>query len=144
VVKGKDSDTNISDDNEHHLSPFPVSRLAPAFELVDLAKEIARADDMLSIHADGKLGVLADQIRNLQQEALSILKKTRESQVLHRAECGYQKKAGKVYHLYKKESGALVLSLLSPEDWGRRMPYSFEGSFRLENDMSWTRITPDI
>jgi hypothetical protein len=28
--------------------------------------------------------------------------------------------------------------MLSPEDWGGQPPKPFRGSYRLENDMSWT------
>ncbi len=31
-----------------HSSPYPVSRLAPGFDLVDLAREIDQADQMVS------------------------------------------------------------------------------------------------
>lgn len=127
-------------ENGEHLSPYPVSRLAPAFELVDLAKEIARADDMLSIQTGGKLKLLADQIRGLQEEARAILERTSRDQQLHRAECNFRKKPGMIYHLYKKEDQSLVFSMLSPADWGERQPHLFEGSFRLESDMSWTEM----
>lgn len=30
-----------------HLSPYPVSRLVPAIELVELAREVSEADDTL-------------------------------------------------------------------------------------------------
>ena len=120
------------------LSTYPVSRLAPPYELVDLAKEIAKADDMLSVQTNGKLRLLAEQIRGLQEEAKKILKETRQNQQLHHAECSFKKKIGHIYHLYKKEDGSLVFSLLSPQEWGKRMPHEFVGSFRLENDMTWT------
>lgn len=126
--------------SKEHLSPYPVSRLAPSFELVDLAREIARADDLLSMQTGGKLKLLADQIRGLQQEALAILEKTRRDQQLHRALCNFAKKPGQIYHLYAKEDQSLIFSLLSPADWKGRQPYRFEGSFRLESDMSWTEM----
>ena len=128
-----------SDAGKDHLSPYPVSRMAPAFELVDLAKEISRADDMLSVQTSGKLRLLADQIRNLQEEAHKILHETRRNQELHRAECSFGKKAGQVYHLYRREDGTLLFSMLSPAEWGEKLVHAFEGSFRLEADMSWTQ-----
>lgn len=132
---------NRSDSSEKkHLSPYPVSRLAPSFDLVDLAREISKADDMLSVQTKGKLRLLAEQIRGLQREAKKILEETKRNQELHRAQCGFAKKPGRIYHLYRLENGRLIFSMLSPEDWGDRLPYIFEGSFRLENDMSWTEI----
>ena len=49
-----------------NTAPYPVSRMAPAVELVDLAKEIAHADQMLNLQVNNKLRVIADQIKNLQ------------------------------------------------------------------------------
>ena len=123
-----------------YLAPYPVSRLAPACELVDLAGEIARADDMLSMQANGKLQLVAEQIRRLQQEAQIILHETKRNQDLHRAECNLQKKIGQIYHLYRKNDGKLLFSLISPEEWGWRLPYTFVGSYELASDMSWQDI----
>ena len=136
-----DSKENKEKEKKEHLSTYPISRLAPSFELVDLAKEIARADDMLTLQTSGKLNLLAKQIRELQEEAIKILEETRKNQELHRAECGFAKKVGQTYHLYRKKDDKLIFSLLSPADWGERPPYTYEGSYRLENDMSWTLIS---
>jgi hypothetical protein len=123
------------------LSPYPVSRLAPSYELVDLANEISRADDMLTVQASGKLRLLAEQIKVLQKEAHKILHETRRNQELHRAECNFKKKVGQIYHLYRKDDETLLFSLLSPEEWGRRLPYAYVGSYRLTSDMSWQDIS---
>ena len=136
----KEREKRDTTENGDHSSSYPVSRLAPPFELVDLAKEIAHADDMLSIQTGGKLKLLADQIRGLQEEARTILEKTRRDQQLHRAECNFRKKPGVIYHLYRKEDQTLVFSMLSPAEWGKRQPHRFEGSYRLESDMSWTEM----
>lgn len=123
-----------------HLSTYPVSRLAPPFDLIDLARDIAKADDMLSLQTEGKLRLLAEQIRNLQDEALKILQETKKNQDLHRAECGFQKRVGHVYHLYRKEGDTLFFSMISPEEWGDRLTHAYVGSYRLEPDMSWTEV----
>lgn len=127
-------------EKKEFLSSYPISRLAPPYELVDLAKEIARADDLLSVQTNGKLRLLAEQIRGLQEEAQKILMATKKNQELHRAECGFKKKAGQIYHLYTKDDQTLIFSLLSPREWREGLPYNFVGSFRLEHDMSWTQV----
>ena len=128
---------------QDNSAPYPVSRMAPAFELVDLAKEISQADATLNNHVNSKLRVIADQIRHLQQEAHKILEETQKDQLLHRAACQFKRQPGKVYHLYQKQDGRLYFSLLSPQDWQQTPPHTFIGSYRLENDMSWTDINRD-
>ncbi len=119
-------------------APYPVSRMAPATELVDLASQIAEADNMLANVTHGKLRQIAEQIKSLQQQAGEILQATARDQQLHRAQCNFQRKPGTTYHLYRRGDGREYLSMLAPQEWGGEPPHLFIGSFRLENDMSWT------
>ena len=121
-----------------NTAPYPVSRLAPAFELVDLAQAISAADASLASHATGKLKVIAEQIQQLQDAARQILEETRRSQELHRAACNFRRQPGHVYHLYRKPDGSTYFSMLTPADWSGKPPHEFVGAFRLESDMSWT------
>jgi hypothetical protein len=124
-------------------SPYPVSRMASAFELVDLARQISEADKMLNSRVSAKLKVIADQIKALQHEARSILAEANRDQELNHARCNFQRKPGNVYHLYKKVDGTTYFSMLSPEDWQEMPPHEFIGSYRLENDMSWRPLDED-
>lgn len=119
-------------------APYPVSRMAPAIDLVDLAREIGEADKMLSATASARLQVIADQVRVLQEEARQVLEQTRCDQELHRAQCNFKRVPGKTYHLYRKADSSTYFSILTPRDWRGRPPHEFLGSYRLENDMSWS------
>ena len=135
--------THSDDENRYpsdSSSRYPVSRLAPPFALVDLAREIAQADELLSNRAGAKLEVIARQVRLLQEQAREVLAQTRRDQQLHRARCNFHKRPGQIYHLYRDQRDESVLSLLSPADWRGRPPHRFEGSFRLESDGSWTPL----
>lgn len=121
-------------------SPYPVSRLAPTHDLVDVAKQIQDADTMLGVKVGGQLEVIAEQIRSLQAKARELLDHANESAELHRALCTFKKRVGATYHLYRRGDGRRYFSLLSPEEWGAAAPHPFEGSFRLELDMTFTRV----
>ena len=120
--------------------PYAANRLGASIELVDMAREIALADNMINTRVSAKLRVIADQIRHLQQEAREILEETKRDQQLHHAECNFKRIPGKTYHLYEKQQGRQYFSMLSPDDWGSSPPHQFVGSFRLENDMSWSPL----
>jgi hypothetical protein len=122
-------------------SPYPVSRLAPAHDLVDTARQIAEADHLIGTVTNAKLELIAKQIRALQDEARGILDDARANADLHRAACNFRKTPGHAYHLYRRGDGSLYFSMLSPEDWHGEPPHAFEGSYRLEADMSWTRTS---
>lgn len=121
-----------------HSSPYPVSRLAPSFDTGELAAEVAKAESMLSARTGAKLRVIADQIRQLQEEARKVLSDAREEQALTHADCAFKRIPGRTYHLYRRANGRAFFSMLSPEDWGGRSPHEFLGSYRLEVDYSWT------
>ncbi len=129
---------------EARTSPYPVSRLAPAFGLVDLAAEVERADQAIAGQTNAQLELIAEQIRQLQAKAREILEKAQHDLQLHKARCAFAKRPGQVYHLYRTKAGELQFSLLSPADWGGRPPHEYQGAWRLEADQRWTRVeTPE-
>jgi hypothetical protein len=128
-------------DGPARAAPYALSRMAPAFSLVDAAAEIESADAMLATTTGGKLGVIAEQIRRLQEQARSMLERAQRDAELHRARCSFQKRPGGVYHLYRMDAdGQRWFSLLAPEEWLRPQPQSYEGTYRLEADMAFTRL----
>src|SRR6478609_6634504 len=124
-----------------HASPYPVSRLAPVHDLVDIAAEIQKADAVLGTVATSQLAVIAEQIRSLQAKARTVLERARKDAELHRARCSFEKKAGQTYHLYRRDDGVTYFSLLGPDEWRLPQPQTFVGSYRLELDMSFTPLT---
>ena len=125
-------------------SPYPISRLAGAVDLVDIAKQISDADKMIGIVASAELNLIADQIRALQERARTILNDAKESLDIHQARASFVKRPGHVYHLYLRKNSSGVeersLSMISPEEWGGASTGTFLGSYRLELDQSWTRV----
>ncbi len=120
--------------------PYPTSRLAPRYELVDLAREIEQADAALGTVVGAQLDVIREQMRSLKEQAERLLLEAQTSARLHRARCQFKKIPGRVYHLYRRDEGELYFSMLSPADWKGAPPHSFEGSYRLEADMSWVPV----
>ena len=61
-----------------YSAPYPVSRMAPSFDLINLAEEISQADTTLTAHPSGKLRLIATQIKALQDEARQVLDQTQQ------------------------------------------------------------------
>jgi hypothetical protein len=142
MAKHDDSDELVRHEGRKHQgparsSPYPVSRLAPTHDLVDMAKQIQEADHMIGTVVHSKLEVIAEQIKNLQDQARRILESANHDATLHRARCNFKRRPGQIYHLYRRGDDDAYFSMLSPMDWGKA-PHEFVGSFRLETDMSWT------
>jgi hypothetical protein len=123
-----------------HAAPYPISRMAPAFDLVDVAKQIQDADALLGTVTTGKLVILAEQIKRLQAEAMAMLEKTKLDAELHRVPCNFEKRPGGVVHLYERANGTRYFSLLAPDEWISKPAQTCLGSYRLESDASFTPL----
>jgi hypothetical protein len=121
-------------------APYALSRLAGPISLVDVAREIERADQTIASTAGAKLELIAEQMRNLRAQAEQVLERAQRDAELHRAEARFVRHPGKVYHLYERPTGARYWSLLSPEEWAGAPPHAHVGSYRLELDQSWTPL----
>lgn len=122
-------------------STHPMSRLAPPFNPVDQSLVLEESRKMLSAVARGKLEFIAQQIRHLQEEAKKIIMEAEINMQLHHASCSFQKRPGHTYHLYLR--GPLqtdtYFSLVSPEEWGNP-PHHFLGSYKLNEDLTWSFV----
>ncbi len=119
-------------------APYGTSRLAPAIDLVDTARQIAEADNVIGTVVNAKLEVIAEQIRHLQQQAREVLQRAMDDAQMHRAECRFRKRVGETYFLYRRGDATQYFSMLSPDDWNGEPPHEPMGAYRLEADMSWS------
>ena len=124
-------------DGPARTSPYPLSRLSAPHDLVDVAREIQKADEIIGAVTSGKLALIAEQIRLLQEQARAVIDEARRDVDLHRAACAFRKRPGAVYHLYRKADDSLYFSMLSPEDWRGEPPDAFEGSHVLGVDQTF-------
>lgn len=130
---------NLSNTEGRSL-PYPMARGAPPIDLVDVARQIADADQFIDARVGSNLELIARQIKQLQEEARTLLAAAERDQALHRVSCNVVKHPGRSYHLYRKSNGERYFSLLSPREWGNSTPHQHLGSYRLEADRSWSEI----
>jgi len=111
------------------------------FDLVELANQVAQADQFTRATAGSKLQVIAEQVRFLQEQARKVLEEARMNALLHKTNCNFKKIPGTTYYIYKqrKNPAEEFLSMISPEEWGSSGP-EFVAGYRLEFDMSWTPL----
>lgn len=123
-----------------HAAPYALSRMAPAFDLVNAATEIQKADEIIATTAGGKLEVIARQMRALRAEAERVLESAKRDAELHRVKCNFEKLPGGIYHLYRRASGDLYFSLMAPHEWSLPHAQEHVASYRLESDRSFTPL----
>ena len=87
---------------------------------------------------DRQFRQLYEQMQTLIEQAKYLNKQVEVSERIYQASVPFQPVIGKVYFLYRKKNGLDVLSMVSPEEWGKTMPYeSFEAEVRLLADHTW-------
>ena len=123
-----------------HSAPYPMSRLAPAFSLVDTAREIEKADQLVTAVVSAELRLISEQIKALQDKAREVIERAQRDAELHRSACRFKKVPGAIYHLYVRDNESRYFSMLSPQDWNGTPPHVFLGSFRLEADLSFSLL----
>lgn len=128
------------DANLAKSSKYPMSRLAAKFEPIDQESALVDIKKTLGNVTHGKLSVIVDQIRYLQEQAKKIIFLEEKNMELHKASCQFEKRIGQTYYLYARGLEELYFSLLSPNDWGGNPPHTFKGSYHLEPDMSWSEV----
>ncbi len=120
---------------------YPISRLSAPISLVDAAREIEKADELIASTVGAELGLLAEQIRALSARAHQVIERAKENAELHRVKASFRRLPGKIYHLYARDDGERYWSMLSPDDWNGAPPHTFVESYRLEGDQSWTPLS---
>lgn len=117
----------------------------------------------MQANAQNKLRMIAEQMQFLKKQAEKVLIDAKENAMLHHAACNFVKHPGNIYHLYEKSTGQCYFSMLSVEviilkkylyyylnaniilllqEWGNNGPLQvYKGSYRLEQDHSWTPVS---
>jgi len=125
--------------NNRNVSKIPTRTLDPKISIVDQAKEIEKASEILDLRVNSKLDLILKQIRLLQEEAKKIIEEAYNDLELHKVKCNFEKRVGEVIFLYKKDN-ELFFSRISPEEWGGIIDYEYLGKYKMRNDYTFEKI----
>lgn len=116
----------------HHRSGALVTPL-------DRGKLKGQAVEAMYQQTDLQLGMIAEQIQTLAKQYDQIKTRLEISELIYLAEISFVAKIGQTYHLYRRDSGKDVLSMIGPQDWGRNgAPFSqFLATVKLLADHTW-------
>ena len=83
---------------------------------------------------------IREQIELLVEQAQDIHHRMDVSEKIYNAEYNFKPNIGQTYHLYQRENGNWVLSLVGPKEWGKSCPYKFVQTVKLLSDHTWEII----
>ncbi|MEO9485497.1 MAG: DUF2452 domain-containing protein [Ekhidna sp.] len=90
---------------------------------------------------DRQFHQLYEQMQTLIDQAKYLKSRVEASERIYQAVVPFQPVIGKVYYLYSKKDGTDLLSMVSPDEWGKSFPYeTFEAEVKLLSDHTWEII----
>ncbi len=104
----------------------------------DQGKIKGRALSAMEHQTDMQLSQIYEQMQLLAEQAKKLNDRKSISEFIYMAEMRFEPLINHVYHLYTKENGDYLLSLIAPNQWGRsKNNFTFIATVRLLADHTW-------
>lgn len=84
-----------------------------------------------------QLTQIKEQVETLIKQAQAIHERIGISEMIYKADVGVKPVIGEIYYLYERKDNTYVLSLVSPEEWGDKIPFHFIAETHLLADHTW-------
>jgi len=121
------------------LLPYAHERGGATIKPMDAGKVKGMAMSAMYEQTDMQLDQIKAQIELLARQANEIQNRMTISERIYEAEMGIDPIIGRTYYLYCRENGngKNLLSMVSPVEWGQRIPYSYIATIKLLGDHTW-------
>jgi cellobiose-specific phosphotransferase system component IIA len=104
----------------------------------DKGKITGRAVAAMHSQTDMQMAQIYQQMQLLAEQAKKIQSRVEVSERIYNASIGFEPLINHCYFLYEKEDGTDFMSMVAPEEWGRKnKPYRFLAEVRLLADHTW-------
>jgi hypothetical protein len=134
--KDRDRPDNVTD--QPGLIPFPHHLGSAVIKPEDKGKIKGRAMAAMKEQTEQQMSQLYDQMKVLAEQANRIKERVNISEKIYNSEMNFEPVIGHIYHLYLKSDEVHILSMISPEEWGKEIPYqSYLVTVRLLSDHTW-------
>ncbi len=105
---------------------------------VDMGKVKSRSLVAMRQQTDIQLAQLYKQMQLLAEQAKYIGQRVEVSERIYSAQMSFEPIIGETYYLYEKADGGDALSLIGPQEWGRKKPYQlFIARVNMLADHTW-------
>lgn len=120
-----------------HLLPYAYERGGMAIKPIDKGRAKGQAVSAMYEQTDTQLDQIREQVALLAAQAQKIHDRVQMSEKIYQADMNFKPLMSHIYHLYEKKDGTYVLSMIGPEEWGRKKPYTFLYTAKLMSDHTW-------
>lgn len=111
----------------------------------DKGKLKGRALAAMYEQTDQQMAQIKQQIDLLAAQVHELQKRKEISEKIYDSKIGFQPIISHVYHLYQKNDGSYIVSMLGESDWGRKKPeWDYITAVKLLGDHTWQILKDDI
>jgi hypothetical protein len=130
-------------ENPHSL-PYAYHVGSIVIKPIDIGKVKGKAMTAMKEQTHMQMEQIRKQVELLAEQAREIQLRVEVSEKIYLSEMGFEPSIGQIYHLYEKSDESWVLSLVGPNEWGKKIPYSaFISSVKMLADHTWELIKPE-
>lgn len=123
------------------LLPYAHQSGSAVIKPEDKGKITGRAVAAMHSQTDMQMAQIYQQMQLLADQAKTIQKRVEVSERIYQSSMAFEPLINHHYYLYEKEDGSDFLSMVAPEEWGRKKRYSkFIAEVRLLADHTWEII----
>jgi len=120
-----------------HLLPYAHHVGSAIIKPLDKGKTKGVAMKAMYQQTETQLTQIKEQVETLIKQAQAIHDRIHISEKIYKADCGFKPLPGNTYYLYEKKDDSWTISLVSPQEWGRSIPYKFIATVELLADSTW-------
>lgn len=120
-----------------HLLPYAHSVGGAVIKPMDKGRMKGRAVAAMYEQTDLQLAQIKEQIDLLAQQARRLQERVSISEEIYLTDMNFEPLIGRIYFLYRKASGKTILSMVSPDEWGKKPPYTFVAEVKMLADHTW-------
>jgi hypothetical protein len=121
-----------------HSAPYALTVSSPKIDPVDKRLLKANAHEAMQHQAEQQITMLRRQAELLLKQAREIEHRLQISHDIYKADINFEPVIHGTYHLYQRENGSQVLSMVAPYEWGKSCPLgTFLHTLRLLPDRTW-------
>jgi hypothetical protein len=134
---------NPIDDKKITLSPstLPYAHTVggAVIKPIDKGRTKGLAVEAMHEQTNMQLNQIRQQMELLAEQARRIQQRVTVSEAIYKSDMGFKPLINHVYHLYEREEGNYILSMIAPEEWGRKgCPFNkFVATVKLLADHTW-------
>jgi hypothetical protein len=119
---------------------LPYAHTVGGFVIKPIDKGRIKGNAMAAMveQTNSQLNQIYEQMQLLAKQAKKLEERVEVSKKIYNAEMGFQPVIGHIYYLYERAEEKWVLSMVAPENWGKKIPFQkFVSKVKLLADHTW-------